>query len=425
MGNATYFRTYMPDSPKGREIDRLEGDPAAIIARGAAIEELGERMRRAAETLRLLADDQVGRGESLDAVREQAGEVHADLRTAGQRYAPSGAALRAYGETVGDVQASLDAAARRCEELWETVRARASAVDDAGEVPDAADGSTSAREEAEAQANRALDAAEQEWLDAAVRFDGFFDTWDEAYERAIGGLEQATADGVTDDLWDDALPFLDGLVEVLEVVGVVLLVAALVVGGPLVGLLATVAALITLIATGILWAKGRKSDTDLGLAILGVIPFGKLGRVFAAASEGSAVARFAGSAKYFVGADDFAALRTHAGAISARAGQDWAAGGYMVSWAQASVVSQMVQETATGWRYVRETVRFSTTSDVFLGRLWGVGDSVGQALDSGTVGLVDVAFGTKTPWAQAVLLADTVTGELAESADDRLVDSWR
>ena len=425
MGDTAYFHTHMPDSPKGREIDRLDGDAAAIIARGTAIEELGERMQKAANTLRLLADGQVGRGESLDAVREQAEEVHADLRTAGLRYAPSGTALRAYGEAVSDVQASLDAAVRRCDELWQVVRSRAAAVDDASDTPEGPDGSTAARDDAEATANGALSTAEEEWREAAARFDGYYDTWDAAYDRAVDGLEQANADGVEDGFWDDALPVLDFIVEVLEVVGVVLLVAALIVGGPLVAVLATAAALITLVATAILYAKGRKNGMDLALAIVGVIPFGKLGRIFAAAGEGSAIARFAGPAKLFLGLDDVSALRTHVGQISRRAADAWEAGDNLVPWAHVSVVSQFVTEAKVGWRYVAETAQLSNSADVFLGRLWGVGDSLSQTIDSGTAGLVDVAFGTKLPWAQAVQITDLVTGEFAEAADDRLVDSWR
>ncbi|MEI5585534.1 MULTISPECIES: hypothetical protein [unclassified Agromyces] len=425
MGDTAYFHRHMPDSPKGREIDRLEGDATAIIERGTAIEELGERMQRAADTLRLLADGQVGRGESLDAVREQAEEVHADLRTAGLRYAPSGTALRTYGEAVADVQSSLDAAARRCEELWETVRARASAVDDAADVPEGPDGSTDARDEAQSAADGALSTAEEEWREAAARFDGFYDTWDAAYDRALEGLEQANEDGVEDGFWDDALPLLDFLVEVLEVVGLVLLVLALVVGGPLVAVLATIAAIVTLLATVVLFAKGRKNGMDLGLAIIGVIPFGKLGRIFAAAGEGSAVARFTGPAKLFLAGDDVAALRTHLGNISDEAAALWTARGRVVPWAHGSVVSQMLFEGRAGLSYVAANTRLPGSADMFLGRLWGVGDSLSQTLDSGTAGLIDVAFGTKQPWAQAVQTADFITGEIGEAADDRLVDSWR
>jgi hypothetical protein len=425
MGDTAYFHRHMPDSPKGRGIDRLEGDAGAIIERGTAIEELGERMQRAADTLRLLADGQVGRGESLDAVREQAEEVHADLRTAGLRYAPSGTALRTYGESVADVQASLDAAARRCEDLWETVRARASAVDDAADVPEGPDGATDARDEARAAADGALSSAEEEWREAAARFDGYYDTWDAAYDRALDGLEQANADGVEDGFWDDALPVLDFIVEVLEVVGLVLLVLALVVGGPLIAVLATIAAIVTLLATVVLFAKGRKNGMDLGLAIVGVIPFGKLGRIFAAAGEGTTVARFTGPAKLFLAGDDLGALRTHLGSISDEAAALWNARGGLVPWTHASLVSQFVFEARAGWRHVAANAQLPGSADMFLGRLWGVGDSLSQSLDSGTAGIVDVVLGTKQPWAQAIQATDFVTGEIAEAADERLVDSWR
>ncbi|WP_438854061.1 hypothetical protein [Agromyces sp. M3QZ16-3] len=425
MGNSAYFHRFMPDSPKGREIERLEGDASVIIERGTAIEELGLRMQKAANTLRLLADGQVGRGESLDAVRDQAEEVHADLRTAGLRYSPSGTALRRYGEAVDEVQFSLNAAVRHCEELWESVRTRATAVDDADDTPADPDGATSARDEAQAAADGALETAEQEWREAAARFDGFYDTWDAAYDTALSGLEGANDDGVEDGFWDDALPVLDFIVEVLEVVGVVLFVAALIVGGPLVAILATAAALITLAATIVLYAKGRKNGMDLGLAIVGVIPFGKLGRIFAAAGEGSALARIGKPVGLFLGVDDVSALRTHLGTISRNAADAWNAGDNLVPWVQTSVVSQMLRETGEGWRYVMETAQLSNSSDIFLGRLWGVGDSVAESFDSGAAGIVDLVAGSKQPWAQGIQITDFITGEVAQSAEDRLVDSWR
>ncbi|WP_430647852.1 hypothetical protein [Agromyces sp. GXS1127] len=425
MGNSAYFHRFMPDSPKGREIERLEGDAADIIERGTAIEDLGLRMQQAANTLRLLADGQVGQGESLDAVRDQAEEVHADLRTAGLRYSPSGTALRAYGEALADVKWRLNAAVRHCEELWETVRTRAAAVDDAGDTPADPDGSTSARDEALAQADGDLSSAGEAWREAAAKFDGHYDTWDDAYEAALTGLEGANEDGVEDGFWDDTLPALEFIVEVLEVVGLVLFVAALIVGGPLVAILATAAALITLAATIVLYAKGRKNGMDLGLAIVGVIPFGKLGRIFAAAGEGSALARIGKPIGLFLGFDDVGALRTHLGTISRNAADAWNAGDNVVPWVQTSVVSQMVRETSEGWRYALDAAQLPTSSDVFLGRLWGVGDSLAESFDSGAAGIGDLVAGSKQPWAQGVQITDFITGEVAEAAEDRLVDSWR
>ncbi|BDZ55493.1 hypothetical protein [Agromyces marinus] len=422
--STSYSYRFMPDSPEGREIRELEGEAGEIIRRGRQIERLGRRMQKAATTLQLLADGQVGQGESLDAVRDQAAEVHEDLYTAGLRYEPSGTALRTYGQAVSNVKWSLNQAVRDCVEAWEAVQTRASSVDDAGDTPEDPDGGTSARQNAEADANRKLDAAEAEWLEAAKRFDGHYDTWDEAYDDALEGLEDANRDGVKDGFWDDALPVLEFIVEVLEVVGVVLLVAALIVGGPLVAVLATAAALITLAATIVLFAKGRKNGMDLGLAIVGVIPFGKLGRVFAAAGEGTALARMGKPIGLFLGFDDVSALRTHIGRIGADARTAWNAGDNLVPYANISVVSQMVQEGKAGWRYVAQNARVTDSADMFLGRLWGVGDSVAGASGTAT-GIGDIVFGSKAPWAQAVQITDFVTGEVGEASDERLVDSWR
>ena len=187
MGNTAYFHRSMPESPKGRDIDRIADTGSTIVARGGQIESLGERMLRAADTLKMMVDGQVGKGLSLDEVRDQGEEVHADLKKAGERYAPSGTALKAYGQAVAEVAPGLNRAAGDCESLWETVRSRASDVDDAEQTPEGADGGTDARDTATASATSSLSTAKEEWEDAARRFDGYYDTWDAAYDTALTG----------------------------------------------------------------------------------------------------------------------------------------------------------------------------------------------------------------------------------------------
>lgn len=420
MGNSAYFHTSMPDSPRGREVERIGDTGAAIVARAGQIESLGERMLRAADTLRLMVDGQVGSGLSLDAVRDQGEEVHADLKKAGERYKPSGTALKAYGQVVAEVAPGLNRAADDCETLWEAVRSRAAEVDDAERTPEAPDGGTDARETATAAATSSLATAKEEWEEAARRFDGYYDTWDDAYDDALAGLRGANEDGVQDGFWDDALPFVDGLVKVLEIVGLVLLVAALVVGGPLVAALATVVAILALLGTIVLFAKGRKGGKDLTLAIIGVIPFGKFAKfadLGSIASTGSRFPRLSGFRNMMLAGQEFGEVRRHLGRIDEVARTDWGSAG--VGFDRASGGSRMIQRLISGPGYVRGTTQVTDSADMFFGRLLGVGDSAASA------GAWDLHWGYRQAQVTAYGVYDLISSRAGEAQDARTVDSWR
>lgn len=422
MGNTEYFHRYMPESPKGREIERLTGDGGEIVSRGSAIESLGERMQQAANTLKLIAEGQVGKGDSLDAIKDQAADVHADLLKAGQRYLPSGEVLRAYGQALLNVKGPLNSAVDDCESRWETVRTRASSVDEAGDVPAGEDGSTTAREEATTSAEGDLTSAKSEWEEAARRFDGHYDTWDEAYETAVNGLQQANEDGVKDGFWDNALPFFEALVKVMEWAGLVLLVAALIVGGPLIAVLATIVAIVALLGTIVLFAKGRKDGKDLALSIVGVIPFGKLaklGNLSSIASVGSRVPKLSGFRNMMLAGDDFAKLRTHLGSIDDLARGDWNRVTTMIPYDAATSGSRLMQRIASGTPYVLDQMTVTRSMDTFLGRLYGVGDSW-----SAVQGVDRLLPGAQV-YSTAMQQLDWLNGKFEDAARERAVDSWR
>lgn len=421
MGNTAYFHRWMPDSPKGREIERIPDTGARIVARATTIEDLGERMLRAADTLKLMVDGQVGTGLSLDAVREQGEDVHADLKKAGERYKPSGTALKAYGEVVAEVAPGLNRAAGDCESLWETVRSRAADVDHAEDTPAGEDGSTEARESATSTATDSLATAKEEWEEAARRFDGYYDTWDEAYDDALEGLRDANEDGVKDGFWDDVLPFVEALVTVLEYVGIALVLAALIVGGPLIAALATIVAILTLLGTIVLFAKGRKDGKDLTMAIIGVIPFGKLGklgRLGELAGDGARFPKLAGFRNMMLAGDDFAALRTHLGRIDDLARADWGTGA-LRSYDQLTMGSRFFQRVISGTPYVVENTTFTRSADMFFGRLLGVGDSVGN------VGAWDMHWGYRQAQVTLFSVGDWVVDQVGTAQQNRTVDSWR
>ena len=289
-------------------------------------------------------------------------------------------------------------------------------------MPAGDDGSTTARDDATAGAEGDLSSAKSEWEAAARRFDGHYDTWDDAYDDAVNGLRDVNEDGVKDGFWDDALPFFEALVKVMEWAGLALLVLSLVVGGPLIAALATIVAIVALLGTIVLFAKGRKDGKDLALAIVGVIPFGKLGKLAdlgSVASAGSRFPKLSGFRNLMLAGEDFAAVRTHLGQIDDLARADWTRVSTVIPYDMATSGSRLIQRIGSGTPYVWQNTQLTNSMDMFLGRLYGVGDSWGavQGVDRLLPGLQVYATG--------ISQLDFVNGKVEDRGREQAIDSWR
>lgn len=262
--NGPQYRTYdMLPSPRGRDLLEIPGDAADIAERGRAMVDLGDRMQRAANTLNHIASGTVGKGLSIDKLRESAEEVHTDLKIAGIRYSPSGAVIRDYGDALGEVQQPIRTLISNASGKWETVRSRSIALETATQAGDPTD-----------SLQASFDTAYEDWVDESRGYDGYYDTWNGAYNAAVNGLEEANDNGAEDSWLDNSLPVLDALSLVLQVVGVVLAVAACILGGPFI----LAAALVGLLALGVTLlraAGGRADGADIFWSAVGVFPFGK------------------------------------------------------------------------------------------------------------------------------------------------------
>ncbi|GAA2044888.1 hypothetical protein GCM10009819_35090 [Agromyces tropicus] len=269
-----------PNSPRGRTIARLEGTPSTIIRRGAEIEQLGIDMIDSAATLRSIADGAAGqRGLAMDELREVVGDVHEELRRAGEMYRPTGPVVRAYGEALADVKPRLDRRADACDERWHEFVSTPGYLD--GErppflLPVDPDGDEAT---AQAEQDRAKQAAYEAWEDEAEWFDREYDTWEEAFERAASNVGEVLDGRIEDGFWDRADGFVAGALEVLKVVGYVLVIASIIVGGPLVAALAAAVAIATLVLTVYQASRGDAGTKEVVLAAIGVIPFGSLGKL--------------------------------------------------------------------------------------------------------------------------------------------------
>ncbi|WP_424447018.1 hypothetical protein [Microbacterium arborescens] len=313
-----YSREEMPSTPGGRRVRKIEGDPGSISSRASDIESLGDKMARAASTLQLFADGTVGRGESFDAVREQAKEVYEDLQTAARRYRPSGTALAAYATALSSVQADsdwrVDGANRTWPEVNEASRALSGAESDQQEF----DRNERLHPDVEQTETRPSSAGEQAAFDAAVSsweaywgtYDAPVETWESAYDTAVNSLERTNADGVSDSFWDNSMPFVEGMLTVLFYVGIVLLVVAFFVTGPLAllaGVLAAVAGVLSLLGEIAKLNAGRGDWTSVALAAVGIIPFGKLAKLGDVAAGLTGSVRFPRlTAAFRLGGEEFA-----------------------------------------------------------------------------------------------------------------------
>lgn len=254
----------------------VDGDPHTIIARGGKIRELGRMMRQSAEVLESIktsACDQ--QGQAIEELRESIGDSHATLAQAAELYEPVGPVICAYGQELSDLQPLINKRAEGCRELWTTYRSLPGSVEPRGVggwfEPD--EGSDEAEQQAEE--DEAKKEAHDAWKEEAKYFDNDCDTWEQAFDDAVSGISEEMSDTIEDGAWRS---FLDGLSTALGWAGLIVGVAALIIGGPILAAMALVIGALSLAVVIAQAVQGDKNGWDIGIAALGVLPVGKLGK---------------------------------------------------------------------------------------------------------------------------------------------------
>lgn len=295
-------------SPKGRPVEVVSGNPEDVEARGKQIVRIGGIMREGHGILTNIVTQGIQAsmtGKAVEKLAEASREVYTELGLAASLYEEVGPYVESYGSTVSDVKTRMLSIVPAAESAWETYQARVADYEDAlaapvrvppvaypsGTTPPAPDPDAVARaEELHDQgvqsARTARDNAFNAWEEQGAAFDDQYDTWEVAYNRAVSGVRSEIASGIQDSWQDDLDGFVADALFVLQIAGIVLAVLALVVGGPIVALLATVVGVLTLIGTIWQFNRGDASGLDLALAIVGVIPFGAVGEAFSAFRAG-------------------------------------------------------------------------------------------------------------------------------------------
>lgn len=271
------------------ELRPLEGNPTTIWEDGQAFVTLAGTMSDTAELLVEIGDSSVHKSKGTDRLGDMTKDSSGDLADAAVRYEGTGKALRTYADALRVAQnwidlhqADVERAERAYQDALDDKEAADREVAAVGHQWPWEDEPTQAEKDqassAATTAGNVLQAAEIERDTQWQAFDQTFSVWSDAYDAAVDGVQGAmdAADN-GDGFWG----FVDDLLTVISVVLIVLTVVALIIGAPFTGLLAGVILGLTLLSLGLTalkWADGRATLTEVGLAALGLLPFG-IGRV--------------------------------------------------------------------------------------------------------------------------------------------------
>jgi hypothetical protein len=391
------------ESPKGRRIEWIEGNPTDIETRGKQIVDLGDQMVGSAGVLKAVADGATGmEGLSVEKLKDVIGDVHEELKLAGERYSPTGHALTKYATSLEGVQTGLRSIVDDAEQYWQAYQGLPGYID--GQRPVVGMPSPGSPEStALAEDDREKQAAYDKWEDEAIAFDAKYDTWETAFEDATNSIGRATDGGISDSWKDDIAGFADVALDILAVAGIVLAVLAIIIGGPIIAILGAIVALATLALTLYMKAYGRADWGDVAWAVVGVLPIGKLGKFAEGGSEGMKA-----FLKGFVAADDFGKLST---AFRTGFSADGLVG-----------LSRLTNGATEMWQLQRAS---PLSGGDILGRYMGF-QNAGELAEAGTRsnGWADILSGhwdvnLKGTVANSVQLFDLLSG------DEPPVDSWR
>lgn len=272
-------------SPRGRHVTGLAGDAGGIRDRGRQITRLGNQMSTSATFLSNLAADTAGmKGEAVEKLQEIVGDSHVQLEQAAKLYKPVGPILVDYAGILDEYQPRIRVRVDSCQSTLDAYHAAPGFRP--GQRPfwaQPAPWRSDEEREAMSQDNDAEDARKQQLWDAhqtaLADFDRDVDSWEDLFDETASRVDASFAGKIKDSFWDNVDGFVSAAVEVLKVAGMILAVASIIIGGPIIAALAAVVSIATLALVAYQFARGDAGGWDLALAIVGVIPFGSLGKL--------------------------------------------------------------------------------------------------------------------------------------------------
>lgn len=273
-------------SPKGRWVSALTGDAGTIRSRGNQISSLGRQMESSATFLKSLADETDGmKGEAAKKLQEVVGETHVELGKAARLYKPTGPILVTYANALSEHQPRVQQRVDECESTYGSYSSAPGFRE--GQRPfwaQPAPWRSEEEKESMGDDNDSEDRAKERLHEAhqtALRqFDLEVDSWEDAFNTAADQIEDSFDGKIEDGFWDNVDGFVAGTLKVLQVIGTIVAIASIIIGGPIFAAIGAVIAVATLALVAYQFFRGDASGGDLALAIVGVIPFGSLGKLF-------------------------------------------------------------------------------------------------------------------------------------------------
>jgi len=288
------------ESPKGTPLQLIAGSPDDLLRSANDLITSGEEMERTANRLEDISNGTSDlKSDAIAKLRENAGDVFPELRKAAIRYDGTGQALKKYSYALDRVQGALQMCTAEggvdsyttlsglitdIEDAHQTVQTKKNEEDTAEGAVDDADGflgfsEGTDEEKAEAKsdltnATNAREEAEDELRKLWGKFDGRVSYWEDAYDEAVGEIEDAFKAADNDDKFLSTLGTILGWVAVG--VGIAALFITSPVWGPIASAIAVIAAVAVLAIEVIKMVQGDGDWTSLLIAVVGIIPFGRL-----------------------------------------------------------------------------------------------------------------------------------------------------
>ncbi|MFF2376351.1 DUF6531 domain-containing protein [Streptomyces xiamenensis] len=287
-------------SPVGMDSDPTPGDPERVEELADKLLAFADDVAEAQDKLRNLMGDGLLDsfvGETANAFGEQMEDVPPNLAKLHESHELAGEALAAYWPKLRQAQADADRA------LEDAVEAQSDLTSAESWLATAASSLETAQDEAEppdegevrAEVRRALTDAENDHEDAQSAVTGAQGRLDaakllaqqakEAREEAaslcVSDLRTASDAGIKNKRWwekvvDWVADNWDTIVQVAQIIGTIVGIAALFIGGPLIAGILLAVALVALADTLVKYSKGEASLWDVGFAVLDVLPGGRL-----------------------------------------------------------------------------------------------------------------------------------------------------
>ncbi|UWM49421.1 DUF6531 domain-containing protein [Streptomyces carpaticus] len=287
-------------SPVDMESDPTPGDPDRVEELADKLLAFADDVADAQDKLRNLMGDgllDTFVGETADAFGEQMEGVPPNLVKLNESHELAGQALATYWPKLRQAQQDADRALADAVEAQEELSSAQTWLETAASSLETAQEAAEPPDEGEvrAEVRRALTDAENDHGDAEAavssaqgRLDAAKllaqqakEAREEAASLCVSDLRTASEAGIRNKKWwEKAVDWIadnwDTIVQVAQIIGTIVGIAALFIGGPLIAGILLAVALVALADTLVAYSKGEASLWDVGFAVLDCIPGGRL-----------------------------------------------------------------------------------------------------------------------------------------------------